>query len=117
MFGGIGGEEKASVGPQVVEGFVGPGKLVQDTLKDRGNVVATVICGDNYFAENTEEATEKIISLTIPYRLDVLIAGPAFNAGRYGIACGELCKTMQSKLGIPAVTGMYQENPGVDLYR
>ena len=46
-----------------------------------------------------------------------MIAGPAFNAGRYGVACGAICKAAQDKLGIPAVTGMYEENPGVDLYR
>ena len=45
-----------------------------------------------------------------------MIAGPAFDAGRYGVACGEVCKVVQEKLGIPAVTGMNEENPGVGLY-
>ena len=117
LFGGIGAEEKASVGPQVKDGPIGPGKVLQDVLKDRGEVVATIICGDNYFAEKAEEATQEIIRLLTPYQPDVLIAGPAFNAGRYGVACGQVCKAVQDKLGIPAVTGMYEENPGVDLYR
>jgi len=39
------------------------------------------------------------------------MAGPAFNAGRYGIACGAVCKMVQDRLGISAVTGMYQEIP------
>jgi glycine reductase len=51
------------------------------------------------------------------YQPDVVVAGPAFDAGRYGIACGAVCKGVQEQLGIPAVTGMYKENPGVDLYR
>jgi len=117
FFGGIGGEEKASAEPQVKDGWVGPGKAIQDTLKSRGEVVATVICGDNYFAERTEEATEEILRLLTPCRPDVVIAGPAFDAGRYGFACGQVCKAVQDELGIPAVTGMYEENPGVDLYR
>jgi betaine reductase len=117
LFGGIGGEDRANVEPQAKDGFVGPGKLIQDTLQENGEVIATLICGDNYFVEKTEEATEDLLRLLTPYRMDVLIAGPAFNAGRYGVACGELCKIVQKRLGIPAVTGMYEENPGVDLYK
>ena len=117
FFGGIGGEEKAFEGPQIKEGVVGPGKAVQDALKGRGKVVATIICGDNYFSEKTDEATQEIIQLLTPYKPDIVIAGPAFNAGRYGVACGAVCKAVQEKLGIPAVTGMYEENPGVGLYK
>jgi len=117
FFGGIGGEDKASERPQVKDGLVGMGKVVQDALENRGRVVATVICGDNYFVENTESASEEILDMMTRYKPDMVIAGPAFNAGRYGMACGEICKTVQEKLDIPAVTGMYAENPGVDLYK
>jgi len=117
FFGGLGAEEQANVGPQIKDSFVILGKVIQDALKDRGEVVATVICGDNYFAEKTEGATEEILRLLTPYKPDMLIAGPAFNAGRYGMACGELCKALSNKLGIAAVTGMYKDNPGVDLYK
>ena len=48
---------------------------------------------------------------------DVFIAGPAFNAGRYGVACGTVCDMVQEELGIPAVTGMYVENPGADMFK
>ena len=117
FFGGIGGEDKAYVGPQVMDGPIGPGRAVQNALGERGEVVATVICGDNYFAERMEEATEEVIQLLTPYRPDAMIAGPAFHAGRYGIACAAICKAMRNQLGIPAVTGMYKENPGLDLFR
>jgi betaine reductase len=117
FFGGIGGEDKASLKPQVKEGPVGPGKVTKEILGNRGEVVATVICGDNYFAEHTEEATHEIMDLIHPYRPDAVLAGPAFNAGRYGIACGAVCKAAQQQLNILAVTGMYKENPGVDLFR
>jgi betaine reductase len=117
FFGGIGGEDKAHLPPRVTEGAVGPGRAVQTVLGKEGQVVATVICGDNYFAENIEGASGEVRSLMDSYGPDVVIAGPAFNAGRYGIACGAVCKTVQEQLGIPAVTGMYQENPSVDMYR
>ncbi len=45
------------------------------------------------------------------------MAGPAFNAGRYGTACGAVCAAVAEKFGIPVVTGMYPENPGVDMFR
>jgi betaine reductase len=117
FFGGIGGEDKADTPPRVAEGMVGPGKPLQAALGEQGEVVATIICGDNYFAENIADASEEVRKLISPYQPDLLIAGPAFNAGRYGIACGAVCKMAQEKLGIPAVTGMYRENPGLDLYR
>ena len=117
FFAGLGGEDKAEIGPQLSEGHVGPGMAIQKALGDRGEIVATVICGDNYFAENIEKASEEIVSLSRPFQPDLLIAGPAFNAGRYGIACGGVCRAVQNELGIPAVTGMHEENPGLDLYR
>jgi len=117
FFGGVGGEDKAHVRLQVKDGPIGPGRALQNALGSRGEVVATVICGDNYFAERVEEATEEVMQLLASYRPDVVIAGPAFNAGRYGIACGSVCRAVQNRLGIPAVTGMYKENPGVDLFR
>jgi len=117
FFGGIGGEDKADLPPRLTEEVVGPGKAYRAALGDRAEVVATVICGDNYFVENIEAATREVKDLIAPYRPDLLFAGPAFNAGRYGIACGAVCKMAQTELLIPAVTGMYEENPGLDLYR
>jgi betaine reductase len=117
FFGGIGGEDKAMIGPEIKEGAVGPARAVESIIKDKGRVVATVICGDNYFAERIEKATQEVIQLISPYQPHIVLAGPAFNAGRYGVACGAVCTAVQEKLGIPAVTGMYEENPGVDLYK
>ena len=46
-----------------------------------------------------------------------LLAGPAFNAGRYGIACGAICRAVQKRFAIPVITAMYPENPAVEEYR
>lgn len=117
FFGQIGGEEKADISPFIKEGLVGPGQLLQKLLGEKGEVVATVICGDNYFAGNIERSRREVLDMIIPCKPDLLVAGPAFNAGRYGISCGEICKFVKEELGIAAITGMYPENPGVDLYR
>jgi len=114
FFAGMGGEDQAGVGPRVQDGVIGSGRALQQALGNRGDVVATVLCGDNYFAENIPEATARVVELILPHRPDAVIAGPAFNAGRYGIACVSVCQAVGEKLDIPAVTGLYHENPGLD---
>jgi glycine reductase complex component B subunit gamma len=117
FFGQVGQEEKAGVGFLIKEGPVGPGVALQNILGERGKVVATIVCGDNYFSENIQEAAEAGLRLIEPYAPDLLLAGPAFESGRYGMACGAICKSVQARLKVPAITGMFDENPGVNLYR
>jgi|ETNmetMinimDraft_35_1059890.scaffolds.fasta_scaffold37249_1 glycine reductase len=115
FFGGIGGEEKANIPVEVREGPVGPGRLLQQLLGDQGSVVATIICGDNHINEEPE-ALKAVVQALREARPDVVIAGPAFDAGRYGLACGAVCQAAE-EIGIPAVTAMEPENPGVISYR
>ena len=117
FYAGIGGEEKANIPPQMKEGIVGPGKPLQDALGEEGEIVATMICGDSYFAENIEAVAASVVESLSPYKPDVFVAGPAFNAGRYGIACGAACSAVSKTLGIPVVTAMYEENPALEIYR
>ena len=118
FFAGIGGEEKADIVPEVREGVVGPGLALQKALGDGYEVVATVICGDNYFGSNIDKGVvPELLELIGKFEPDGFVAGPAFNAGRYGVACGTIAKAVQDELNIPSVTGMYEENPGVDMFR
>jgi glycine reductase len=117
FFGQIGGEEKADTEPLKKEGAVGPGLLFQQMLDQDAEIVGTVICGDNHFNENLETAKEAVLELINGFSPDLLLAGPAFNAGRYGTACGAVCEMVAERLAIPAVTGMFTENPGVELYK
>ena len=117
FFGQIGGEDKAGTEPLKRDGPVGPGLLFQGILGHEAEIVGTVICGDNYFNEHLEAAKEAVLALIEGYGPDFVLAGPAFNAGRYGIACGAICAAVAECLGIPAVTGMFSENPGVELYK
>jgi len=117
FFAGIGGEEKADIKPEVREGVVGPGMALNTAIKEEAEIVATIICGDSYFNENFEEAKAEIIEMVKQYSPDLFIAGPAFNAGRYGVACGTISKAVNDELGIPVLTGMYIENPGADMFK
>jgi glycine reductase len=117
FFGGIGAEEQAGVGLEFRDGAVGPGKLFEQLLGDGAQVVMTIICGDNYAVEHQDEVTATVLKRVEGTGADLFAAGPCFNAGRYGMAAGALCAAVQEKLGIPAITAMSEENPGVDLYR
>ena len=117
FFAGIGGEEKADHKPEIREGILGPGVAIKVNLSDDFEIVATAICGDNYYGENLDEATDTLIEMIKKYKPDVFVAGPAFNAGRYGVACGTIAKAVEERLQIPVITAAYAENPGVDMFR
>ncbi len=123
FFAGIGGEEKADLTPEWRDTAVGPGRLLE-RVSPNIRIVGTLIAGDNYMAENLDDGVDACFSLAEKHieslpdgRPDILIAGPAFNAGRYGMACGAIAKASQNRLRIPAVTALYSENPAVAIYR
>lgn len=118
FFAQIGGEEKADYPVELRKGeIVGPGMALTQNFKDDAEIIATIICGDSYFNENLDTAKEEILKMVKELAPDVFVAGPAFNAGRYGVACGTIAAAVQEELGIPAVTGMYVENPGADMFK
>jgi betaine reductase len=110
FFAGLGGEDKAETPPTRLDGAVGPGRgLVAEGIE----IVATIACGDDYFAEHEDEALATLLGYLEEDSPDVLVAGPAFGSGRYGYACGTLAAAAVEH-GIPAVAAMHPENPGVD---
>jgi glycine reductase complex component B subunit gamma len=117
FFGGQGGEEAADMAPRIQDGAVGPGRLLEQVLGKDTQIVHTIIAGDNYAAENLEALTELVVENVKAEGAELFVAGPCFAAGRYGMVAGALCQAVQSELGIPVVTGMAGENPGVDLSR
>jgi glycine reductase len=117
FFAQIGGEDQANTGPEIKHGAVGPGRALQQALGEHGEVVATIFCGDNYFAEHQEAVIDDLIRRIAEYKPDLLLAGPAFESGRYGIACAALCQAAQQRLKIAVVAGMDEDNVGASLYR
>ncbi len=117
FFGQIGGEDKADIPPRLEEGPVGPGTALNNALGEDAEIVNTIICGDTYFNENLEESKAKIKEMLDEIDPDLLIAGPAFNAGRYGVACGTVAEIAKEEMGVDVVSGIYPENPGYEMYR
>jgi glycine reductase len=123
FFGGLGGEDQAGVAPQWCDGPKGPGQLIAGMAPDI-EIIGTIVAGDNYMAENLDAAVAEIVDLieakrtvAVDFKPKLLLAGPAFNAGRYGMACAAVCQAVQAQLGIRSVTALYEENPAVEIYR
>lgn len=116
FFGQIGGEDKADFEPVIREGVVGPGMLLKSLVAPEVEVTHTIICGDNFFGSHKHTAIEIILGYLQDIEFDIFVAGPAFMAGRYGFACGEICKAVQERFGVSAVSSMYVENPAVEMF-
>ncbi len=116
FFAGIGGEEKADHEPELREGLVGPAMALNAMLSE-AEVTHTIICGDNFMGSNEEEAVKRIMEMLAPLEFDIFFAGPAFQAGRYGNACGVISKAVKARFGVEAISSMHEENPGVQMFK
>lgn len=116
FFAGIGGEEAAGHEPEIREGLIGPGLALKANLKN-AEITHTIICGDNFMGSNTEEALNRISEMLKDLEFDIFFAGPAFQAGRYGVACGSVCKYVKENFGVEVITSMHEENPGVEMFK
>lgn len=117
FFAGVGGEEMAHVEPELRKELPPISQQLQAQLGEEFEIVGTVVCGDGYFAEKEADAKATLLEMIKGLEPQLFIAGPAFNAGRYGFAAGTMTKLVQDELQIAAVTGMYVENPGADMFK
>ena len=117
FFGGLGGEDRAGIGPVSEAGPVGTGRGLVRLLEGGNRIVGTVVCGDNYIAQGGEAAVDEVLDLISAHDPDVVVAGPAFGSGRYGLACGAVCRAVIERLGIPAVTALHADSPGAHEFR
>ena len=117
FFAGLGGEEKAGLPVSVIDGSAGAARALEMKLGGIAQIVCTIYVGDNYFHEHKDQAIPEILSAVRAAEPQVVVAGPAFNSGRYGMTCVEVGNAVANELAIPCVTAMHEENPGVDAYR
>lgn len=116
FFAGIGGEDKADHEPELREGLVGPAVALNTVLKN-AEVTHTIICGDNFMGSNEADAVGRILTMLEGVEFDIFFAGPAFQAGRYGNACGVISKAVKERFGVEAISSMHEENPGVQMFK
>ena len=117
FFAGIGGEDRADTPPGSRPGAVGPGGALQEAFGRDAEIVGTVFCGDGLFADRPDATVPEVVALIERFAPDVVVAGPAFDAGRYGLACARVCAEVTARLSRPALTGMAPDNAAVDVHR
>lgn len=111
FFAGMGGEDSAGTGPELRDGAVGPGRKLAALLGDEHEIVATAVCGDDYAASHPGFAAE-LVAGARERGAEMVIAGPAFTSGRYGMACARIAAAA-TEAGLPALAAMHPENPGL----
>ncbi len=116
FFAGVGGEDQADYEPTLLKELAPQSKLLNDKLEG-ACVTHTIVCGDNYFGENTEDAKSRIVELLKDVDFDIFVAGPAFRAGRYGFACGGASMAVKQAFDVDIYTSMNEENPGVEMWK
>lgn len=117
FFAGLGGEEKAGLPVAATDGATGAARGLQLQLRDDATIACTISYGDNYFHEHKQHALDAILDAARRLQPALVIAGPAFNSGRYGLSCIEICRAVADALDIPCVTAMHEENPAIGTYR
>jgi betaine reductase len=117
FFAGIGGEEKGANPLEFFDGPKGPGVGIIQAIGAEAEIVRTIWCGDNLINQESSRIVGEIEKLIRAVAPDVVVAGPAFNAGRYGLACGMVAKLCTETLGVPVLIGLFPENPAVEIYR
>lgn len=112
FFTGVGGEDAAASPPSSQPGPVGPGRRLAQLLGNEHEIVATVSCGDDD-AAGRPEAVAEIVALIAQAQPDLVVAGPAFTSGRYGLACARVAAAAVTA-GMTAIAAMHPDNPGLD---
>lgn len=112
FFAGLGGEDHAATPPGIKPGSSGPGRKLQELLGSDYELVATVYCGDDV-AAGDHDAVAAVLALATAEQPDVLVIGPAFTSGRYGVACARLAAAA-TRAGLHTIAAMHADNPGLD---
>ncbi len=111
FFAGVGGEDAAGTGPELRDGPLGPGRRLATLLGDEHEIIATAVCGDDYAASHPEFAAE-LVTQAKERGAEMIVAGPAFTSGRYGMACARIAAAA-TEAGMPALAAMHPDNPGL----
>src|SRR5262249_17631488 len=86
FFAGLGGEEAAGRPVEVHRAPMGATRGLIAELGASASVVGTIVAGDNYMSDERDAARAGVRAALRDLRPHVVVAGPAFEAGRHGLA-------------------------------
>ncbi len=108
---GAGGKEKANIPPGGKTTPLGPGVMMEPFLKEiDSKVVACLYCGDEFFINNQEEVTAKMVAMVKKINPDVVVCGPAFDYKNFAQMAAIVAKNINEKTDIKAFAAMSVEN-------
>lgn len=108
---GMGGKENPNLPLGGKNGSIGAATTLEPHLKKfNGEIVACLYCGDGYFTSNQDEVALKMTAMVKKIAPDVVICGPAYNYKGYASMCARLAYEISSKLKMPCVAAMSEEN-------
>lgn len=109
---GAGGKEKANIPPAGKSSALGPGVMMEPFL-DGSKIIATLFCGDQFFMENQDVVSDKMIAMVKKLSPDVVVCGPSFNYENFSKMSAILSKKINEETDIPSFTAMSEENSTV----
>ena len=109
FFAGMGGEDWPARARRCATGPSGPGRKLASLLGDEHEIVATAVCGDDYAASHPEFAAE-LVTQAKERGAEMIVAGPSFTSGRYGMACARIAAAA-SEADLPALASDASRQP------
>lgn len=114
---GMGSDEQAQLPPGGKKAAMGPAETLVPLFKEKdAEIIATLYCGDQYYASHPEEVNQKFIGFAKKFGADAVLCGLAMHYPNFGMMAGSLAKALANN-GIPAAAAMSAENPAVEEFR
>lgn len=107
---GLGGKESADLPLGGKMMAMGSCNMFERQLKEvGGKIVGTLYCGNGTFMSDPETVSKKFAAMAKKIQPDIVICGPCFNYGEYGIMAAKTALTINEHTDIPAFAMMSEE--------
>lgn len=107
---GLGGKEKADTALGGKKLAMGAADTIDKTLKKQdSSVMATFFCGTEYYEQNKEEVTGKIIRMCQKMQPDILLVGPTYDYADFARMACEIGYAVETNSDIPVVAMVAKE--------
>lgn len=107
---GLGGKESTDLPLGGKMMAIGSCNMFERQVKDAGGkIVGTLYCGNKTFMDNPDLVSKKFAAMAKKIKPDVVICGPCFNYGEYGIMAAHTAQVINEHTDIPSFAIMSQE--------